>query len=113
MARPQKVVLNGIMMAIIVLNTGVPQGCVLSPMLFSIYTNTIQPNNRDLKWFKYADGRALVAVLNENLPDSEYYEPVENLHRRSEFNSPYRNADKTKEMIIGHPEPLPGIKICG
>ena len=43
--RPQRVRLNSrfcdqpVLSGELVLNTGVPQGCVLSPVLFSVYTN--------------------------------------------------------------------------
>ena len=40
----------------IVVNTGAPQGCVHSPILFSIYTKDISSNNSYLTLIKYADG---------------------------------------------------------
>ena len=36
--RPQRVCVNGYLSEEVVLNSGAPQRCVLSPMLFSIYT---------------------------------------------------------------------------
>ncbi len=50
--RPQHVRVDGFKSRNIVLNTEIPQGWVLSPILFSIYT---------LSLFKYADDMALVA----------------------------------------------------
>ena len=38
-----------------VLNTGVPQGCVRPPVLFSVYTNKYTCNNPVLILIKYAD----------------------------------------------------------
>lgn len=39
--RPQRVLVNGFKSSKLVLNTGLPQGCVLYPILFSTYTNNI------------------------------------------------------------------------
>ena len=48
----------------IAVNTGAPQGCVLSPILFSIYMNDISSNNSSVILIKYADDMAIVGYLN-------------------------------------------------
>ena len=40
-------------------------GCVLSPLLFSVYTNEIICNNAVLQLIKYADDIALTACLKD------------------------------------------------
>ncbi len=42
------------------LNTGLRQGCVLSPILSSIYTNEITCDDDNLTLIKYADDMALI-----------------------------------------------------
>ena len=59
--RPQRVRLSSrlcdqpVLSDELVLNTGVPQGCVLSPVLFSVHTNEYTCNNPVLILIKYAD----------------------------------------------------------
>ena len=65
--RPQRVSLEGHLSKELVLNTGAPQGCVLSPVLFSVYTNELMCNNAILTLIKFADDMALVARLKDEL----------------------------------------------
>ena len=50
----------------LVTNTGAPQGCVLSPMLYTIYTNDCTTINSGHQMIKYADDTAIVGCMNSN-----------------------------------------------
>lgn len=63
--RPQHVLFNGLTSSTLTLKTGLPQGCVLSPILFTAYTNAITCNSKAMTLFKYADDMALVAHLTD------------------------------------------------
>ena len=105
--RSQRVRLNGplcrdpVLSDEIMLNTGTPQGCVLSPILFSIYMNDISSNKSFLTLIKYADDMALVGRLKYEHSLSKYLLQIDALtfQFKSSFLKP--NTTKTKQLMLG------------
>ncbi len=50
--RPQRVCVRGSMSDVLTLSIGFPQGCVLSPVLFSLFTNGFMINEEHFRLFK-------------------------------------------------------------
>ena len=98
--RPQTVCVNSVKSNELILNTGAPQGCVLSPILFPIYTNKIMSNTTTLTLIKFADNMALVARLKDQQSLSSYFIFIG--HLISWFDESYLklNVQKTKELFI-------------
>ena len=99
--RPQQVSFNGAKSTKLILNSGLPQGCVLSPILFSVYTNSIQCNSEGMALFKYADDIALVAHMSHTDALARYQQAVDNLSETFVELSLELNIAKTKELCCG------------
>ena len=55
----------------IITNTGAPQGCVISPVLFTIYTNDCAINTNATKLIKFADDSTIQGLIHNN-NDEDY-----------------------------------------
>lgn len=99
--RPQHVFFNGFRSSTLVLKTGLPQGCVLSPILFSIYTNGISCSRSGMTLLKYADDMALVAHVVDVEALSQYQQEVSTLVQGFAECSLELNVTKTKELCCG------------
>ena len=78
------------------ISTGSPRGTVLSPILFTLYTN--DSTGTDTKpVIKYSDGSAIEELSNS---DSVYFVEVERFSNWCRDNSLDLNVKKTKEMLI-------------
>ena len=98
--RPQRVSLDGILSDEIIVNTGVPQGCVLSPVLFSLYTNELTCDTNILTLIKFADDMALIGRLKDEQSLSQYFDFTCTL--LTWFSESYLklNVTKTKEICF-------------
>ena len=97
--RPQYVKANGHISQTREISTGAPQGCVLSPVLYTIYTNDIRsPADDTVPIIKFADDTAIVGLVCND--ESHYYKTIENFYKWCENNYLILNVQKTKEMIV-------------
>ncbi len=69
----------------LILNTGAPQGCVLSPFLYS----------------QFADDTTVIGLITDN-DETAYREEVSTLTKWCQENHLSLNIDKTKELVVDY-----------
>ena len=97
--RPQYVRLHSCVSDVVVCSTGAPQGTVLSPFLFSLYTSDFRHNTDSCHLQKFSDDTAIVGCVSEG-NDLEYKEVIANFVDWCGQNHLRINASKTKELVI-------------
>ncbi|GAA6106506.1 piezo-type mechanosensitive ion channel component 1-like, partial [Tachysurus ichikawai] len=97
--RPQSVCIGNSISSTTTLNTGAPQGCVLSPLLFTSLTHDCAAMHRSNHIIKFADDTTVVGLINKN-NESAYRTEVQQLITWCRANNLSLNVDKTKEMDV-------------
>ena len=85
--------------SMITTNTGAPQGCVLSPLLFTLYTSDCRSEHGDCSIIKYADDTVILGQFHRNTT-SHYFNVVHEFVNWCQDNHLNLNVKKTKEMVI-------------
>ena len=80
-------------------HSGSPQGCVLSPLLYALYTYICSPAHPTNRIIKYADDTTVVGCICHG-DETAYRAEVEVLSRWCSENNLTLNIHKTKELIM-------------
>ena len=84
--------------ATLILNTVAPQGCVLSPFMYSLFTQDCVAKHDSNTIIKFADDTTLITDNNE----TAYREEVRDMALSCQGNNLSLNVSKTKEMIVDY-----------
>ncbi len=95
--RPQVVKVGQFTSNSITLNIGAPQGCVLSPLLYSLYTHDCVSSHSSTSIITFADD--VLGLINNN-DEAAYLDEVERLTSWCQDNCLSLNVSKTKELIV-------------
>ncbi|KAI4884328.1 hypothetical protein NFI96_003224 [Prochilodus magdalenae] len=97
--RRQMLKMGGITSSSLTLSTGAPQGCVLSPLLYSLYTHDCTARHSSNVIIKSADDTTAVGLISNNNEEA-YREEVSFLTHWSRENNLSLNVNRTKELIV-------------
>ncbi len=96
--RVQRLLVNGHMSKLLISNTGSPQGCVLSPLLFILYTDSCRANQENSYLVKISDDSALLSLLQGS--ESGHGDALSMFVKWCDGNYLDLNVQKTKELVI-------------
>ena len=97
--RTQTVRIGNLVSSPLVINTGAPQGCVLSPLLYSLYTYDCKPRYDSNIIIKFADDTTVIGLISDD-DESAYRDDVNHLVRWCASNDLVLNVSKTKEIVV-------------
>ena len=97
--RTQTVRIGNIVSSPLVINTGAPQGCVLSPLLYSLYTYDCKPRYDSNIIIKFADDTTVIGLISDD-DESAYRDDVKHSVRWCASNDLVLNVSKTKEIVV-------------
>ncbi|KAK3511970.1 hypothetical protein QTP70_027663 [Hemibagrus guttatus] len=92
--RPQSVRIRNSISSTTTLSTGAPQGCVFSPLLFTVLIHDCAAMHSSNHIINYE-----VCLIRKN-NESAYREEVQQLTAWCNANNLTLNVDKTKEMVV-------------
>ena len=102
--RPQFVFINHkdkpIISSVATINTGLPQGTVLAPTLFTIYTDACRSCFQNIPILKYADDTSIQALIKNELDLDNYFTTINNFVNWCNIHFLKLNVKKTKEIIF-------------
>ncbi|KAK0149886.1 RNA-directed DNA polymerase from mobile element jockey [Merluccius polli] len=97
--QPQVVTVGQAHSATLTLGTGSPQGCVLSPLLYNLYTSDCTPKHPTNSIIKFADDTTVVGLITGG-DETAYRQEIGMLAEWCSRNNLVLNSTKTKEMVI-------------
>ncbi len=96
----QQVRVNNCYSEMKITNKGAPQGCVSSPILFTLYTNECVSGKDNIFFITFSDDTAILSLLHRNTTCLQYFSEVDRFVRWCDENYLTLNETKTVEMFF-------------
>ena len=85
--------------ATLILNTGAPQGCVLSPLLYSLFTHDCVATHDANTIIKFADDITVLGLITNN-DKTPYKEEVKDFSKTKELIIDYRKRRAEQTIMV-------------